>query len=95
MSVSPASVPGPSTAARPESSLASAKIPNGARSDPLEHHLRFHRRVNLAGLLARLDTATKGYYSGRLQFLAVVAILALTAAGTLFANVNSDWIRWM
>ena len=28
------------------------------RADPLELHLRFHRRINLAGLLARLDTAT-------------------------------------
>lgn len=27
-------------------------------AEPLEMHLRFHRRVNLAGLLARLDTAT-------------------------------------
>lgn len=30
----------------------------GDGADPLEAHLRFHRRVNLAGLLARLDTAT-------------------------------------
>jgi hypothetical protein len=43
----------------------------------------------------RLDTATKGYYSGRLQFLAAAAILALSAAGVLFANVNADWLRWM
>lgn len=43
----------------------------------------------------RLDTATKGYYSGRLQFLAAVAILALVAAGFLFVNVNADWLTWM
>jgi asparagine synthetase B (glutamine-hydrolysing) len=30
----------------------------GAAADPLEAHLRFHRRVNLVGLLGRLDTAT-------------------------------------
>lgn len=33
-----------------------AETPDDA--DPLESHLRFHRRINLAGLLARLDTAT-------------------------------------
>jgi asparagine synthase (glutamine-hydrolysing) len=30
----------------------------GEDADPLEAHLRFHQRVNLAGLLQRLDTAT-------------------------------------
>jgi len=30
----------------------------GPDADPLEAHLRFHRRVNLTGLLQRLDTAT-------------------------------------
>lgn len=32
--------------------------PGGPRDDPLQAHLRFHRRVNLAGLLLRLDSAT-------------------------------------
>jgi asparagine synthase (glutamine-hydrolysing) len=27
-------------------------------NDPMQNHLRFHRRINLAGLLQRLDTAT-------------------------------------
>lgn len=31
---------------------------SGGGVDPLEAHLRFHRRVNLTGLLQRLDTAT-------------------------------------
>jgi len=31
---------------------------HGFASEPLEPHLRFLRRINLAGLLARLDTAT-------------------------------------
>ena len=39
----------------------------------------------------RLDTATKGYYTGRLQIMAAVAILALAAAGVLMAQ----WIPWM
>jgi asparagine synthase (glutamine-hydrolysing) len=30
----------------------------GPSRDPLDPHLRFHRRINLAGLLQRLDTAT-------------------------------------
>lgn len=39
----------------------------------------------------RLDTATKGYYTGRLQFAAAAAILALVAASVLLAK----WIPWM
>jgi hypothetical protein len=39
----------------------------------------------------RLDTATKGYYTGRLQFTAAAAILALVAACVLLAR----WIPWM
>ncbi len=31
---------------------------DGPNDDPLQAHLRFHRRVNLVGLLQRLDTAT-------------------------------------
>ncbi|MCA9121979.1 MAG: hypothetical protein H6822_26425 [Planctomycetaceae bacterium] len=39
----------------------------------------------------RLDTATRGYYTGRLQFGAAAAILAVIAAGVVFANR----IPWM
>jgi hypothetical protein len=39
----------------------------------------------------RLDTATKGYYTGRLQFMAAGAILSLVAASVLLAK----WIPWM
>lgn len=51
--------------------------------------------LGISFVYLRLDTATKGYYSGRLQFLSAVAILALSAAGVLFANINADWLRWM
>ena len=39
----------------------------------------------------KLDTATRGYYTGRLQFGAAAAILAIIAAGAVCAN----WIPWM
>jgi hypothetical protein len=39
----------------------------------------------------KLDTATRGYYTGRLQFGAVAAILGLAAAGVFLAR----WIPWM
>lgn len=39
----------------------------------------------------KLDTATRGYYTGRLQFGAAAAILAIVAAGVVFANR----IPWM
>lgn len=39
----------------------------------------------------KLDTATRGYYTGRLQFGAAAAILAIVAAGVVCAN----WIPWM
>jgi len=39
----------------------------------------------------RLDTATRGYYTGRLQFAAAAAILTLVAASVLLAK----WIPWM
>jgi len=50
----------------------------GAEADPLEPHLRFQQRVNLAGLLQRLDTATMlASVEGRTPFAdAVVATLA-------------------
>lgn len=51
--------------------------------------------LGIAFAYLRLDSATKGYYSGRLQFLAGAAILALAAAGTLFAKLNEEWLRWM
>jgi hypothetical protein len=39
----------------------------------------------------RLDTATRGFYTARLQFLAVVAILAVIVAGALLAK-NVHWL---
>ncbi|MDP6720074.1 MAG: hypothetical protein QGF59_15550 [Pirellulaceae bacterium] len=39
----------------------------------------------------KLDTATRGYYTGRLQFAAAAAILAVIAASVLFAN----YVPWM
>ncbi len=51
--------------------------------------------MGVAFAYLRLDTVTKGRYSGRLQFVAAAAILALSAAGVLFANVNAEWLRWM
>lgn len=39
----------------------------------------------------KLDTATRGYYTGRLQFGAAAVILAIIAAGVVCAN----WIPWM
>lgn len=43
----------------------------------------------------RVNNATGGCCAGRLKFLSAAAILALGAAGALFANVNADWLRWM
>ncbi len=39
----------------------------------------------------RLDTATRGFYTARLQFLATVAILAVIVAGVLLAR-NVHWM---
>lgn len=39
----------------------------------------------------RLDTATRGYYTGRLQFLSAAAILAIVGAGVVLAR----WIAWL
>ena len=39
----------------------------------------------------KLDTATRGYYTGRLQIGALAAVLSLAAAGVLLAR----WIPWM
>lgn len=39
----------------------------------------------------RLDTATRGYYTGRLQFLAATAILIVVVAGALLASR----VMWM
>lgn len=39
----------------------------------------------------RLDNATRGYYTGRLQFMAAAAILTIVASGTMFAR----WIHWL
>lgn len=39
----------------------------------------------------RLDNATRGYYTGRLQFMAAAAILTIVAGGAMF----SRWIHWL
>lgn len=39
----------------------------------------------------RLDNATRGYYTGRLQFMAAAAILAIVGAGALLGR----WITWL
>jgi hypothetical protein len=39
----------------------------------------------------RLDNATRGYYTGRLQFMAAAAMLAVIGAGVLAAQ----WITWL
>jgi hypothetical protein len=39
----------------------------------------------------RLDTATRGYYTGRLQFMAAAAILTLVAASVMLIK----WIPWL
>jgi hypothetical protein len=39
----------------------------------------------------KLDTATRGYYTGRLQFAAATTILALVAASVLLMK----WVPWM
>lgn len=39
----------------------------------------------------RLDNATRGYYTGRLQFLSAAAILTIVGAGALLAR----WIVWL
>jgi hypothetical protein len=43
----------------------------------------------------RADTATRGYYTRRLQFVAVAAILALIAAGVVFARTSMTWVQWL
>jgi len=40
----------------------------------------------------RLDNATRGYYTGRLQFLAAAAILAIVGSGAVLARW---WIYWL
>jgi hypothetical protein len=50
--------------------------------------------IGLLGLLFgffRLDNATRGFYTGRLQFATVAGILGLVAAGVLLAR----WIPWL
>ncbi|MCE9525145.1 MAG: hypothetical protein K8R36_03715 [Planctomycetales bacterium] len=39
----------------------------------------------------RLDNATRGYYTGRLQFMTAAAILAIVGSGALLAR----WIYWL
>ena len=40
----------------------------------------------------RLDTATRGYYTGRLQFMTAAAILGIVGAGAVLAKW---WIYWL
>ncbi|MFM9995108.1 MAG: asparagine synthase (glutamine-hydrolyzing) [Phycisphaerales bacterium] len=55
-------------------------IADGPDDDPLQSHLRFHRRTNLAGLLLRLDSATMlAGVEGRTPF-ADTNVLALAEA---------------
>jgi hypothetical protein len=39
----------------------------------------------------RLDNATRGYYTGRLQFMTAAAILTIVGAGAILAQ----WITWL
>ncbi|HUE71640.1 MAG TPA: hypothetical protein VMP01_12210 [Pirellulaceae bacterium] len=39
----------------------------------------------------RVDNATRGYYTGRLQFLSAAAILAIVGAGVVLGR----WIHWL
>ena len=39
----------------------------------------------------RLDNATRGYYTGRLQFMTAAAILAIVGSGAVLAR----WIYWL
>jgi hypothetical protein len=41
----------------------------------------------------RLDTVTRGYYSGRLRILGGLAILALMAYAAVFFRYNLEWLR--
>lgn len=43
----------------------------------------------------RLDTATKGYYTGRLQMALVGAILALVAVGFVYYRSTAQWVYWL
>jgi hypothetical protein len=51
--------------------------------------------VGVAFSYLRLDTATRGYYTRRLQFLAVVAILTVVVVGVWFARSSLLWVRWL
>jgi hypothetical protein len=39
----------------------------------------------------RLDNATRGYYTGRLQFMTAATILGVIGAGAVLAQ----WIHWL
>ena len=70
------------------------------------HRLQAASRLSTAGLGAfavicligvlfsylRFDRATRGYYTGRLQLLAAVAILVLVGLGVVVAD---NWIPWI
>ena len=79
--------------------------PFRAELDQRWHEIKATSRLLQAGLFGgsvlgflglvfgylKLDTATRGYYTGRLQFGAVAAVLSLAAAGVFLAR----WIPWM
>ena len=39
----------------------------------------------------RMDNATRGYYTGRLQFMTAAAILGIVGVGAIL----SQWIHWL
>jgi hypothetical protein len=43
----------------------------------------------------RLDTVTRGYYSGRLRMFGALAILGLIAGAAYFFQYNLEWLRLM
>ena len=43
----------------------------------------------------RLDTATRGYYSGRLRMFGGLAILGLIAGAVYFSRYNLEWLQLM
>jgi type IV secretory pathway VirB2 component (pilin) len=43
----------------------------------------------------RLDTASRGYYTGRLRMLGGMAMLGVIVFGIMFLRYNLDWVRLM
>jgi hypothetical protein len=69
------------------------------------HEIRATSRLSQVGLFGgagllllasvfgyfRMDNATRGYYTGRLQFMTAAAILAIVGVGAIL----SQWIHWL